>query len=197
VRLLVWRGTDAFRTEVVAAELSTDGLRARGTQVGVDPLPYRLDYELETGSDFVTTRLDARVEGGDWSRSLELTRDAGGWRLEAGSDGAVELPPPGGERSGLEEALDCDIAFSPLTNTMPVLRAGLLDSPGRREIVAAWMAVPELTVQPARQGYEHVRGITRGAIVRYRSLDGDFVSELEFDRDGFVRRYPQMAERVG
>ena len=32
--------------------------------------------------------------------------------------------------------------------------------------------------------------------VRYVSRDSDFVSELEYDADGFVVTYPQMAERL-
>jgi hypothetical protein len=32
--------------------------------------------------------------------------------------------------------------------------------------------------------------------VRFVQLDGDFTAELELDEDGFVVRYPRLAERV-
>ena len=47
-KLLVWRGIDEWRAEVSQVRLTADGLIATGTQLGVAPVPYRLDYSLET-----------------------------------------------------------------------------------------------------------------------------------------------------
>ncbi|MGH2713824.1 MAG: putative glycolipid-binding domain-containing protein, partial [Thermoleophilaceae bacterium] len=66
MRLLIWRGFDAWRAEAAAVELQADGLTARGTQIGVDPLPYRVEYRLDAiGPGFVTRslRLEATGEG--------------------------------------------------------------------------------------------------------------------------------------
>jgi hypothetical protein len=52
--------------------------------------------------------------------------------------------------------------------------------------------VPELTVHASRQRYENVSD----GIVRFRSLDVDFTTDLELDADGLVLRYPTMAERL-
>ena len=75
---------------------------------------------------------------------------------------------------------------------MPVLRSGLLSQPGAEDFVMSWVAVPELTVEASRQRYEHVRE----GVVRFVSLDIDYTSELEFDSDGLVVRYPGLGERV-
>jgi uncharacterized protein len=50
--------------------------------------------------------------------------------------------------------------------------------------------VPELFVERSAQRYVPLE---RG-VVRYRS--GSFSADIEFDADGFVVRYPGLAERV-
>jgi hypothetical protein len=88
----------------------------------------------------------------------------------------------------LEGALDCDLAFSPLTNFMPARRLG----PEPVDHVMAWVSVPDLGVRRSEQRYEPIDDHH----VRFVSLDGDFVAELELDDDGLVVRYPQLAELV-
>ncbi|MDQ3641672.1 MAG: putative glycolipid-binding domain-containing protein [Actinomycetota bacterium] len=56
-RLLLWRGLDGWRAEVAGVDLTPDGVSAAGTQLGVDPVAYRLDYTLDAGDQFVTRRL--------------------------------------------------------------------------------------------------------------------------------------------
>jgi hypothetical protein len=191
---LVWRGLDAWRAEYANAALVTDRLLARGVQMGVEPLPYRLQYALDTTPGFATARLSVDADGVDangrrWSRRLDLRRDDDGrWELSADGRGAVDLPPPGGDPEAFAEALDCDLGFSPLTNTMPILR---LDAEPR-EHVMAWVSVPDLGVHRSEQRYEPIDERR----VRYVGRHRDFVGELELDEFGFVLRYEGLAERV-
>ena len=182
-RLVLWDGLDSWRAEAATLELAPGGVRARGTQIGVDPRPYRVDYTLDAGTDWVTRRLAVEASGDDWSRSLDLTRDGEGhW---SGS---------GGEEEALRGALDCDLAFSPLTNLMPIRRHGLHRHPGKQDLLMAWVAVPELEVHPSRQRYEHVRP----GVVRYTDLGAHvgFTAELALDSSGVVLEYPGLARRV-
>jgi uncharacterized protein len=198
-RFLLWTGLDGWRTEAAHVELAGDRVRASGTQVGVEPLPYRLDYELETFERFVTANLVARASGEGWARSLELRHDGeGAWSCEPKAEGEVELPPAGGEMDALAGALDCDLAFSPLTNLMPVRRHALHERPGERDFLMAWVSVPDLAVSPSPQRYEHLRTGPNGSVVRFvdRGLFAGFVSELELDADGLVVVYPELARRV-
>lgn len=180
-RLLVWRGLDAWRAEAARARIEGDRLGARGTQIGVDPEPYELRYELTTAAEFVTATLTLSASGDGWDRRLELVR--------AGDGSWTANGEPVAEADG---ALDCDLANCPLTNTMPVLRGGLLSGGEPCDYEMAWVAVPELTVHRSLQRYEPMDE----RHVRYVSRDGDFVSELEYDEDGFVVVYPDMAERL-
>ena len=162
----MWRGTDEFRAESAAVELYDDGLRATGTQIGAD---YRVDYELDaTLEGFVTNSLTVTARGEGWSRALTLRRDQMG-----------------------DDVLDCDLALSPLTNAMPILRHGLHEQPGAASFKMAWVDVPSLTVHESAQRYEHVAP----GVVRY--VDESFSAELELDVDGLVVAYPGLATRAG
>ena len=200
-RLLIWQGLEEWRAEAARVELDDGGVRATGTQIGADPLPYRLDYELDAAEGFVTRSLRVDAVGERWTRSLSLERDPGGeWTAEVGGDGAPELPAPGGDTAGLGEALDCDLGQSPLTNLMPVRRHALHHNPDQRDFVMAWVSVPDLSVRASHQRYEHLRRDGDGAVVRYSSVeDGHvtFTADLELDADGLVRVYPQLGRRVG
>jgi hypothetical protein len=152
--------------ELASVDLHDDRLTARGTQLRSD---YRLSYALETSSMFVSERLQADVETVDGIRTLDLRR---------------------GTKLFKDDVLDLDVWASPLFNSLPVLRDRLHDGGVAREYTMAFVRVPELSVERSSQRYVP---LGRGA-VRYRS--GTFSADLEFDADGFVVRYPGLAERV-
>lgn len=197
-RLVVWSGIDNFRTEVAAIEWLSGGVRAKGTQIGVEPVPYRLDYRLEAaGGDFITRSLEVEVTAEGWGRSLILWHDGEGqWECEAGSEGSVELPAPGGDVDLVRGAVDCDLGLSPMTNLMPVRRHNLHERPGEVDFLMAWVSVPALGLLPSKQRYEHVRKDPRGSVVRYVGEHRDYVGELVLDADGLVILYPELARRV-
>ena len=182
MRALVWRGVEEWLAEHAQVDLVEDGVLAAGVQLGVEPEPYLVEYRLEAPSDWITRRLEVEASGAGWRRSLSLEHDGHGrWTAD-------------GERvPDVDGALDCDLAFSPLTNLMPVRRSALHERLGGEDFVMAWVSVPDLRLHASPQRYEHVRP----GVVRYVALDGDFTAELELDEDGLVVRYPRLAERVG
>jgi hypothetical protein len=184
-RIVIWAGTDAWRAEEARVELSGGGVRAEGTQIGVEPAPYRLTYALDASDGWVTRRLAVRVaDAAGVERSLLLEHDgAGAWRID------------GADVAALDGALDCDLGFSPLTNLMPVRRHGLHERPGARDFLMAWVDVPSLAVIPYRQRYTHLAP----GRVRFASLEvhEGFTADLELDADGLIEHYPELARRVG
>jgi hypothetical protein len=196
--LALWRALDGFGAEVCELELEADRLRARGTQLGAEPVPYRLDYELATEPGFVTAELHAVARGGGWERRLALRRDTdGAWSAEGGVNGDLHLPPPGGDPEPFAEAIDCDLGRSPLTNTLPVLRCRLLAAAAApQDFVMAWVSVPDLGVHRSEQRYEPVSTDAEGAVIRYVGRHREFVGDLRFDRRGLVVHYPELAELV-
>jgi hypothetical protein len=196
--LLLWRGDGAWHAEAAQVELGADRLSATGTQFGADPLPYRVDYELETGANWVTRRLHLDAAGDGWSRSLELLSDeAGQWTCTTSADGDVDLPTPGGNLAAVNGALDCDLAYSPLTNLMPVRRHNLHRQAGTVDFLMAWVSLPDLAVHASPQRYVALGSDDSTALVRYVSLDSDFVADLQLDADGLVLHYPGIATRAG
>ncbi|HMJ04420.1 MAG TPA: putative glycolipid-binding domain-containing protein [Conexibacter sp.] len=197
---MIWRGLDEWQVEAAAVELAADGLVATGTQIGSDPVAYRLDYRLDARGDFITRALEITVTGQGWSRRLDLRHDGGGaWTCEAGAEGDVDLPPPGCDPALLAGALDCDLGRSPLTNLMPIRRTGLDRRTGAEDFLMAWVSVPDLSVVASAQRYEHLGLSGDGSLVRYvdrGEFDG-FTADLLLDADGFVIHYPELAECVG
>jgi hypothetical protein len=191
MRSLLWVTEDAPGAEFCRARLDEAGLVAEGVALGARPLPYRLEYDLATDERLVTRSVRMRSTGDTWTRELALDHDgAGSWTCRAGTVGGSDLPPAGGDAQELGGALDVDIGYSPLTNTMPILREDVRAADRSCDIVAAWVSVPALAVIPSQQRYE---GLARDR-VRYRS--GSFAATLELDDDGFVRRYPGLARRI-
>jgi uncharacterized protein len=108
------------------------------------------------------------------------------------------MPSPSAEVGQLDEALDCDLAFSPMTNLMPIRRHRLNEQPGSAEFMMAWVTVPELTVRASRQRYEHVRVDDHGSVVRFIDLGlfVGFTADLELGSHGLIQVYPELARRV-
>jgi hypothetical protein len=94
-RVLVWRGLDEPRMEIVRADIVGGGLRAEGTQIGV---AYELRYRLEPG------RLRAEIVGGP---SIDIGLEGAEFFDLAYSPLFNSLPL----LAGLEEASDFVMSF--------------------------------------------------------------------------------------
>ena len=191
--LPIWRGLDAWRAEAASVAPVGSRLLAHGNQIGIDPAPYRLLYELRTGEDYVTEELHVKVWGPGWDRRLTVTREPGGaWQLEMAQRGSGAPPWEEPDPAELSDALDCDLGFSPLFNSLPVLRYGMLDGGGgpARDLAMAWISVPDLSVRRSEQRYTPL-GTRR---VNYASAG--FSADIHFDADGLVRLYEDFLERV-
>ncbi|HUK70253.1 MAG TPA: putative glycolipid-binding domain-containing protein [Streptosporangiaceae bacterium] len=188
--------------EFAEVSLGDTYLRAAGVAVGADPVPYRLDYELDCVDGFVTRRLLVRTQGATWSRRLLLSRDPRGlWGIETSAEGEVDLPAPGGDPAEFAAALDCDLGECPVTNTMPVLRHGLMHGGAPRDLAMAWVSVPDLSVHPSAQRYTFVGPAAMAAgqeagtsVIRFQS--GTFSADVVFDDDGLVVDYPGLGRRA-
>lgn len=199
---LFWSRVDVPGAEYAGYD-DRRGLYARGATLAVDPVPYTCRYELTTDDRWVTARLEVSAEGAGWLRTLRLELAAGRWRATTGEQGDLDAAlraagkplaglPGTEEPSRLEGALDVDLGGSPLTNTLPVRRLGLLDAPPgtERTVKVAWVLPPGLVVIPSEQVYTAL-GNRR---VTYAS--GTFSADLELDADGFVTHYPGLATRA-
>jgi hypothetical protein len=98
-----------------------------------------------------------------------------------------------GERSlelTLGDADFFDLAWSPLFNSLPVIRDGLLQDGPPRDYVMCWVAVPSLRVTSSEQRYQP---LGNGKV---RFTAGEFTADIRFDEAGFVLDYPGIATRA-
>ena len=98
-----------------------------------------------------------------------------------------------GERTldlDLDAADFFDLGWSPLFNSLPVIRDGLLDAGSPRDYLMRWVEVPSLQICLSEQRYEPLGN----GVVRFRA--GEFVSDITFDRQGFVVNYPEIGKRA-
>jgi hypothetical protein len=195
-RAVAWVKDDPFEVEFAEVALASHSVSAEGVAIAGGPLPYRLDYVLETAASYVTSRLWVRSRGEGWRRTLDLRRGPSGlWTVTADEEGTVDLPPSGGDPTAFAGALDCDLGRSPVTNLMPILRYKLLAGGGRVELTVAWVSVPELSVRADGQRYAPLGGATDPR-VRYEASDGSFAADITLDSDGLVVEYPGIARRL-
>ena len=90
---------------------------------------------------------------------------------------------------GLHGADFFDLGWSPLFNSLPVIRDRLLEPGPHRDYRMRWVEVPSLEVAMSEQRYSPLGD----GVVRFQS--GDFTSDINFDPEGFVVSYPGIAMR--
>ncbi|MGK5737408.1 putative glycolipid-binding domain-containing protein [Micromonospora sp. URMC 103] len=198
---LFWTRTDTAGAEHALLD-DSQGLAARGTLLAVDPIPWTGRYQVTTTPDWTTTRVEVEVEGSGWLRSVRLERAADRWRVTTAEQGDLDaaLAAAGQRPAGLPgtddpdrlgEALDVDLGGSPLFNALPVHRLGLAARPADTayRITVAWVLVPSLVVVPAEQIY------TSLGSGRVRFSTDTFSADIDLDAEGYVVRYPGLAER--
>lgn len=83
-----------------------------------------------------------------------------------------------------------DLGWSPLFNSLPVLRDRLLEPGPAGNYVMRWVDVPTLEVSRSEQRYEPLGN----RLVRFRS--SSFTADIEFDEQEFVIDYPGIARRA-
>jgi len=97
-------------------------------------------------------------------------------------------------RGSLDVRLDgadfFDVGWSPLFNSLPVVRDRLLEPGPARDYVMRWVDVPSLQVTESKQRYEPLGDLR----VRFRS-EG-FTADIQFDENAFVIDYPGIARRA-
>ncbi len=111
------------------------------------------------------------------------------YRLEADRL-ALDLVGSASVELTLGDADFFDLGFSPLFNSLPVIRDGLLEDGAPRSYKMRWVEVPSLKVSASEQRYEPLGG----GQVRFTA--GDFTADIRFDECGYVLDYPGIATRV-
>jgi len=179
-RSFLWRRLDRHGMEAASIEHGNPNWHLQGTVLLEDEgRPCRLDYAVVCDREWRT--LWARVNG--WIGSVAINQRvarnlAGEWRLNNQVCPAVH------------GCLDVDLAFTPITNTLPIRRLNLAvghSAPVR----AAWLRFPDFSLVPLDQVYSH----EAPGRYRYESGGGRFTAMLDVDAQGLVERYGNIWQR--
>src|SRR5258708_8189113 len=112
-RAIVWVKENGG-AEVADVLIQPHRLTASGIAIGGSPNGYRLDYKLETRSDFITSGLLVAARGEGWSRRLDLRRlRSGRWTPRTSSRGNAEIPAPRVPLPPFHHARPSDLALPP------------------------------------------------------------------------------------
>jgi hypothetical protein len=188
--MLTWQADGVHGIEGTRLLLGSGGFRALGRMVRVDPdREFTASYRLVVGEDGTLERLSVTCATAQRERHLTINRTEDGfWLLDTGS---------GGSRAEFAGAVDVDLAFSPMFNTLPIRRLGLHREAGEHTLAMVFVSLPELEVTAVEQSYRTVSVLddeTGHALVEFRS--GESTAELVVDADGVVASYPGLATRL-
>ncbi|MDT7656142.1 MAG: uncharacterized protein QOF38_857, partial [Pseudonocardiales bacterium] len=117
--MFTWQSSDGRAMESARVLLGAGGMRALGRSVHVplDGPTFTASYRLTVDEQGALARLSVTSAAADRERNLTLNRTEDGyWMLDTGS---------GGGRADFAGALDVDLAYSPLYNSLPIRRLGL------------------------------------------------------------------------
>jgi hypothetical protein len=169
----LWQCCDLYSCEAFRADPDeAGGRRFRGDVVLLrGERPSHVSYRVDLDADWRTRRVEVDVDQATERTSFHLAADGQGtWWVDD-----VLAPELAG-------CLDVDLGWTPSTNTLPIRRLGLAVGE-QRDIRAAWLRFPELTLEAATQTYRRLDETT------WRYASGDFSADLLVDDQGYVRRY--------
>jgi hypothetical protein len=184
---VLWAAWAGRGLEHLALATEPGGARADSLilAVGDDGRPYRARYVVECDAGWTMRR--ARIEVlEEPARVMEVRADGRGRWTDAATGAALPL----------DGCVDIDIYPSPFTNTLPIRRLADAGVGRPMAIDVAWVRLPALTIQAARQEYTLLERGGTGARWRFRALESGFVAELAVDAHGLVQDYPEIARRI-
>jgi hypothetical protein len=175
IATVLWQRVDVPGLEYGRLWSGPDGYRFEGTLIVNEGQPWRVHYEVDCSPAWETRSAAISLTAGAETRELRLKAEPTGL-------------------AGLAGCVDVDVSLTPATNTLPIRRLGLLDlAVGEsREVTAAWVDFPALSVEPLPQRYTRLAGRR----FDYESGGGTFRTELEVDDAGLVVAYPPFWRRV-
>ncbi|MFC4944687.1 putative glycolipid-binding domain-containing protein [Pseudonocardia sp. GCM10023141] len=187
--MLTWQHEDGHGFEGTRLLLGVDGaFRALGRSVQADPDgDFTASYRLIVAEGGTVERLSVTCATAARERHLTINRTEDGyWLLDTGS---------GGTRTEFGGAVDVDLAYSAMFNTLPIRRLGLHREAGEHTVPMVFVSLPALDVELVEQTYRTVSTLDENgtAVVNFRS--GDFSADLTVDADGVVLDYPGIARR--
>jgi hypothetical protein len=174
---VVWRRLDRPGREAATVRKTRSGWQLFGVvELEYDGMTVCLSHVTTCSRSWQTRECEIAGFIGDKAVMLHIQRDfAGRWSLGG-------RPAP--DVAGCD---DIDLAFSPITNLLPIRRLALPVG-AAAQVRAAWLRFPELGLEPLEQTYTR---LSRNRY-QYESGGGEFRRVLTVDDSGVVLHYPGL-----
>jgi hypothetical protein len=175
-----WRALFQPSTENFEVWEVGDGWILRGKVSGAtrEKCPFEASYNIRCDQRWVTKSVQCKTNLKGQQTTKLLLSNYGRWL----SDGK--------ELENVRGAIDVDLAFSPITNVLPIRRLGVAVG-GSGSVTAAWVRFPELDVEPLEQSYSRISEDK----YLYESKTG-FRGEIDVDEYGLPINYQGGWERI-
>lgn len=184
---VMWAAWDGNGLEHMRLRDTVDGLVVDSVVLGLkDEQPFRLQYLIRCDQTWKvrSCTLNLLRFFGDDEVDISVWTDGQGHWTDVNGN---QLP-------ALDGCIDVDISVTPFTNTLPIRRLAL-QAGQSAELLVAYIAVPEMTVQPMLQRYTCLESRDDGGLYRYESVESGYVAELPVDAQGLVLDYPDGWKR--
>jgi uncharacterized protein len=177
-----WRSIDGEGLEHASLRPRADGaVELAGVVIGArGGRPYGVSYTIACDAGWRVRRLRVEVTDG---RGLQLAADGQGHWFDAAG---TPLP-------ALSGCIDVDLAGTPMTNSLPIRRLGLVPDHGTAELSMAY--IPFDSFEPTVDGQRYTC-LVAGKLYRYQAADRSFSADLPVDPDGIVLDYPTLFKRL-
>lgn len=188
--MLTWQAEDGHGLEGTRLLLAPGGFRALGRMVRTDPAgDFTASYRLVVDDGGRVERLSVTCATAQRERHLTMNRTEDGfWLLDRGS---------GGDRGAFGGAVDIDLAYSPMFNTLPIRRLGLQREADEHTVPVVFVSLPDLEVEAVEQRYRTVSVLDTTGSATVGFTWNDFHADLTVDSEGLVTHYPGVATRLG
>lgn len=181
LRTVIWKSLTGPSLEYFSLLRAGSSFRGEGTVLKLeDGVPLKVQYAVTCDAAWRTRQLTVSLRSGETERKLHL-----------GVDGRQGWWQDGREVAALRGCVDVDLSITPFTNTLPIRRFGLAVGE-TRELIAAWVRFPELTLAPLSQRYTC---LAKDRYL-YENTDGSFSAELRVDDLWMVTTYAGGWERI-
>lgn len=186
---ITWRAEGGDGLEGTRLLLGSGGFRAIGRMIRSNADgEFTASYRLVVGEDGAVARLSVTSATAERERHLTVNRTEDGfWLLDTGT---------GGSRAEFGGAVDIDLAYSPMFNTLPIRRLGLHRKVGERELPTLFVSLPVLEVSLVTQHYRTVSTLDGDGTAVVAFHWDDFAADIVVDADGVVQSYPGVATRL-
>ena len=178
--LIRWRRMDMPGHDACGLWLTERGWRVTGTAIFArEGQPCHLAYEVDCAMTWRTRSATVTGYMGGHAVALAIAARPGQrWELN------------GTEQPEVAGCIDIDLSFTPATNLIAIRRLAL-DIGHACEAVAAWLRVPECTLERLEQRYHRVTLDTYD----YRAPSVGYAAALQVSDSGFVTQYPGLWEQ--